>query len=229
MTRSLSFTAVTREGRRTLAAPIDELVIAGWTGRDAAAVEAHIAELERLGVKRPRTTPIFYRVAAALLTTAGAIEVAGPDTSGEVEPVVLSLDGRLWVGVGSDHTDRKLEATGVTWSKQLCAKPAAPLLWPMDEVADHWDALVLRSEAVIGGVRQLYQAGAVAALRPPAELIRRFAGAAGLAPGYAMFCGTLGVEGGIRPAERFALTLTDPVLGRAISHEYTVKCLPIEG
>ena len=51
--------------RRNVA--IDHAVIAGWTGRDAAAVEKHIKELEVLGVKRPATTPIFYRVAASRL------------------------------------------------------------------------------------------------------------------------------------------------------------------
>ncbi len=35
------------------AVPIEQLVIAGWTGRDPAAVEKHIRELEALGVRRP--------------------------------------------------------------------------------------------------------------------------------------------------------------------------------
>jgi hypothetical protein len=38
-------------------------------GRDPVAVEKHIKELELLGVKRPATTPIFYRVSNARLTT----------------------------------------------------------------------------------------------------------------------------------------------------------------
>ena len=42
---------------------VRELVVAGWTGRDVAALEKHIRELEAIGVKRPKTTPIFYRVA----------------------------------------------------------------------------------------------------------------------------------------------------------------------
>ena len=63
---------------------VRELVIAGWTGRDAAALQKHIRELEDIGVKPPRTTPIFYRVAANLFTHAEAIQVSGPDTSGEV-------------------------------------------------------------------------------------------------------------------------------------------------
>jgi Protein of unknown function (DUF2848) len=33
------------------------------------ALEKHICELQALGVKRPKSIPIFYRVAADLLTT----------------------------------------------------------------------------------------------------------------------------------------------------------------
>src|SRR4029077_11946054 len=93
---------------------IDEAVVAGWTGRDAAAVEKHIRELEALGVKRPATTPIFYRVSAARLTTDAEIEVVGDKSGGEVEFVLLRHGGRMWVASGSDHTDREVETYGVT-------------------------------------------------------------------------------------------------------------------
>ena len=46
----------------------------------------------------------------------------GPDTSGEVEPVVVALADGLWIGLGSDHTDRKAETMGIALSKQLCGK-----------------------------------------------------------------------------------------------------------
>src|SRR5688572_33439307 len=109
--------------RKLDVAAIKNLVIAGWTGRNVAALEAHIKELEALGVKRPKSVPIFYRVAASLLTTADAIEVMADKSSGEVEFVLYALDDGMWIGVGSDHTDRKAETIGVTLSKQLCAKP----------------------------------------------------------------------------------------------------------
>src|SRR5262245_37745185 len=102
--------------------PIDELVIAGWTGRDEAALKKQIRELEEIGVKPPKTTPIYYRVAASLLVFSDQIQVSGPDTSGEVEFVLMQTPGGLRVAVGSDHTDRKAETIGVSLSKQLCAK-----------------------------------------------------------------------------------------------------------
>jgi len=204
---------------------VQQAVIAGWTGRDVAAVEKHVKELEALGVKRPATTPIFYRVAAARLTTEGRIETLGTQSSGEVEFVLLKTAGRLWVGTGSDHTDRQVEAFGVSVSKQMCEKPVAPLFWAYDDVAAHWDRLMLRSFAAIGGVRELYQEGAVAAMRPPEDLMRLFT-KGGLPDGTLMFCGTLAVPGGVRAASRFDFELEDPVLKRKIAHGYDVVSLP---
>jgi hypothetical protein len=200
---------------------IRELVIAGWTGRDEAALRKHIRELEEIGVKPPKTTPIFYRVAASLFTFADEIEVSGPDTSGEVEFVLIQTESHLKVAVGSDHTDRKAETIGVSLSKQLCAKPVSAESWRYEEVKPHWERLVLRSWAD----GQLYQEGPVTAMRSPEDLLQRNP----LKPGWAMFCGTLAAKGGIRPAQTFRMELEDPVLKRILRHEYRIKVLPVEG
>ena len=141
----LSLILQTGAATRRTDVTISEAVVAGWTGRDAAAVEKHIRELEALGVKRPATTPIFYRVSRSLLTAEPAIEVMADKSSGEVEFVLYQFDDGLWLGLGSDHTDRKAETIGVTLSKQMCAKPVGTTLWRYDEVKPHWDKLVLRS------------------------------------------------------------------------------------
>ncbi len=200
------------------------LVIAGWAGRDKAATEHHIAELEALGVPRPEQVPTYYRASASRLTTQGAIEVIGGDSSGEVEPVVIRHDGKLYVGVGSDHTDRKLETHGVALSKQICDKPIAATVWPYEEVAGHWDSLVLRSYATIDGQRVLYQEGGTAALIHIQELMDGCR-AGGLADETVMFGGTIPAIGGIRPASRFEGELHDPVLGRTIKFGYDIKIL----
>jgi len=198
-----------------------ELVIAGWTGRDEAALRKHIKELAEIGVKPPKTTPIFYRVSATLLTTAGEIQVSGPDTSGEVEFVLLAKPDGLWVTVGSDHTDRKAETIGVSLSKQLCAKVIARDAWRYDDVKDHWECLMLRSWAD----GEPYQEGPVTAMRSPEELLSRYP----LRPGWVMFCGTLAAKGGIRPAQVFRMELEDPVRKRKLAHEYRITVLPVEG
>ncbi|MFG1293412.1 DUF2848 domain-containing protein [Xanthobacter versatilis] len=224
---TLDFTLHADGAAKRLAVEIRHAVIAGWTGRDKAALEKHIVELEELGVPRPASTPIYYRVAAARFTTADAIECTGPDSSGEVEFMVLESGGHRFLGVGSDHTDRTVETYGITVSKQMCDKPVAPELWVLDHVLPHWDSLIIRSFATIGGERVLYQEGPVSAMLPPGEIIAGYG--PGLSEGTAMFCGTLAAKGGIRPAARFEFELEDPVLKRTIRHGYDVSILPIAG
>jgi Protein of unknown function (DUF2848) len=227
--RILSLTLQSEAGTTRGDLAIDDAVVAGWTGRDAAAVEKHIRELELLGVKRPATTPIFYRVSAARLTTDAEIEVTGESSGGEVEFILLQHGRRLWVGTGSDHTDREVEKYGVTVSKQMCDKPIAPLFWAFDEVAPHWDKLILRAHVTEGGARVLYQEGTVAAMIDPRDLIARYTKDGRLAENTLMFCGTLAAKGGVRPTTQFAFEIEDPVRKRKIQHAYGVRSLPVLG
>ena len=227
--RTLALTFETRNGSTRQDVTIDHCVIAGWTGRDKAALEKHIKELEELGVKRPASTPIFYRVSAQRLTTEDTIEVLGTASSGEAEYVLLQHDGKLWVGVGSDHTDREVETYGITVSKQVCEKPLAPVFWPVDEVAAHWDQLVLRSFIIENGERKLYQEGKLAGMLSPDDLIKDYTSGKGLADGTMMFCGTFAAIGGIRPSAQFDFELADETTGRTISHGYRSISLPILG
>jgi hypothetical protein len=215
--------------RKLDVAAVQNLVIAGWTGRNLPALEAHIKELEALGVKRPKSVPIFYRNAASLLTTGAMIETVGDKSSGEIEFVLFALDDGMWVGVGSDHTDRKAETINVTLSKQMCAKPVGPRLWRYDEVKPHWEKLILRSFVSGGGKRRLYQEGPVSNMRSPEELIKLYTGGDRLAPGTAMFCGTFAVHGGFSYAGTFEMELDDPVLGRKLTYGYKIVSLPDEG
>ena len=223
----LTLERISKAGRDRIAVAIEHLIIAGWSGRDAAAIEHHIEELAALGIPRPSTTPVYYRVAAATLTQAERFVVLGPDSSGEVEPFIVSLADGLWVGVGSDHTDRKAEAVGIALSKQLCGKPVGTQVWRYEEVEPHWDQLILRSFATIDGARVLYQESAVSSLRTPRDLIRKLSGTDTMPAGSAMFCGTPGAIGGIRPGTRFEMELEDPVLGRTLRHAYYIEVLPV--
>ncbi|MCG8507042.1 MAG: DUF2848 domain-containing protein [Sphingomonadales bacterium] len=225
MSAELNLTLVSGGEERTATVSVRHAIIAGWTGRDPVAVEKHIKELEELGVPRPASTPIYYRVAASRITTASQIQVTGTESSGETEFVLLKHDGRLWVGVGSDHTDRKVETYNITVSKQMCEKPMAHTFWTLDDVRDHWDRLELRSWTADG---ELYQEGSVAAMRMPDELMTQYAGK-GLPDDAVMFCGTLAAIGGVRPSPQFSFELNDPVLGRKIAHAYEITELPVLG
>ena len=225
----LTFTIDAQDTTTPLTLPIDQLVIAGWTGRDPVARDKHIVELEALGIARPASTPIYYRVSARRLTLEDEIEVCGPESSGEVEFVLIGWQGRTFVGLGSDHTDRKVESYSVTVSKQMCDKPIASTLWELEEVSGHWDRLILRAHAWIGGKRELYQEGTLDAMLPVSELLLRGFANGKLPDGCAMFGGTFAAKGGIRPASRFEYELEDPVLKRTIRHAYDVIELPVRG
>ena len=151
---------------------IRNLIIAGWTGRDTEAVEKHILELEEIGISRPSSTPIFYRASPDLLTQGEKITVVGNNTSGEVEVFIVFVEGELWLGVGSDHTDRETEAYSVAISKQACPKPISRTLWNYKDVEAHWDRLVLRSFVTIDGDRQLYQEGELSSMMDIETLIK---------------------------------------------------------
>lgn len=206
----------------------ETLVIAGWAGRDKEAMEHHIQELEALGVARPEQTPTYYRVSAARLSTSESMDVSGEASSGEVEPVIFAYNGKLYAGLGSDHTDREVETYGVTVSKQMCDKPVAETVWPFDEVADHWDKLILRSYIWENGAKALYQEGTVKGLLDPRDTIAGYEDGK-LKDGTVLFCGTMPAIGGIRVSPRFHAEIEDPVLNRSISFSYNVVPMPIAG
>lgn len=205
-----------------------QLVIAGWAGRNQEAVLHHIEELKALGIKPPPRVPCYYRVGANLLTLDRAPEFIGGASSGEVEMILFALADGLWVGIASDHTDRKVEAYSITISKQACPKPVGPLLWRYDDVRPHWDNLITRSYVVENGRRVLYQEGVLSALQPPEILMEGspISEDGRLPTGTALFLGTHAAIGGIRASTSFEMEVEDPILGRRIAHSYTVSELP---
>jgi hypothetical protein len=224
---SLPLTLISGDETINREVTVKQAVIAGWTGRDPDLVDKHIRELEELGVPRPPTTPVFYRVAARRLTIEPSIEVVGEQSGGEVEFILLRTGSRLWVGVGSDHTDRAAETYNVTVSKQMCEKPLAAIFWNFEDVAPHWDQLTLRSWVREDGERQSYQDGSVTAMLAPSNLLHRYLKSGELEEATLMFCGTLPATGGVRPTDSFEFELEDPVLQRKISHQYSTLQLPM--
>jgi hypothetical protein len=202
---------------------IQHLIIAGWTARDMASVQEHIDELAEIGVAPPSTVPLFYRASNLLVTQASIVEVLSADTSGEVEPLIIKAGGKLYLGIGSDHTDRKLEAYSVAHSKQVSAKPVSSELWDFEEVADHLDDLTIESWVDEGEGWIQYQKGALANIRPLTELLET----SQMLEGSAMLCGTCPAIGGVRRTEKFKMSIHDPILNRSITCEYTSKELPI--
>jgi hypothetical protein len=221
----LSFTRYFKDRTDQVTVAPEALIVAGWTGRDEASLRHHIEELAAIGVPRPSSVPVFYRNSVNNVMQTERLEVLGPDTSGEVEPVIVALNDGLWVGLGSDHTDRKAETMGIALSKQLCGKVMGSALWRFEDVAPHWDHIMIRAYATIGGERLLYQEGPLAAMRDPVDLMTRYGRP--FVANTIIFCGTLGAKGGIRSGSRFEMELDDPVLKRRMTHAYDVVDLPV--
>jgi len=211
---------------QTISLEVTEGLVAGWVGRDMAAIEEHIEELAQLGVPRPSAVPLFYRIAGNQFIQSNTIQVVGEETSGEAETIVFMHNNELWVSLGSDHTDRKLETHSVALSKQICAKPVARDAWRMQDVQAHWDKLQLRAWIEEDGKAVLYQEGALATLLSPQTLIEDFFNQPTMRQGALMTCGTVAAIGGIRPSAKCRMELSDPILNRRIQHEYTITPLP---
>lgn len=213
------------DGSRT---PVDvhvrQVLLAGYTGRDQAAVLDHVRELEQMGVAPPTRVPSVFVVEPDLVRVVDTIEVSGAETSGEVEVVLLEKGAELLVGVGSDHTDRAHEAIDIDESKRLCPKPISRAVWRHRDLEGHWDQLELRSWTSDGSGRRLYQEGSLAEFLPVDTLFVELTAA-----GHAdlnetlVFGGTLPTRGGLSCGARFEIELRDPVLGRALSCTYDVS------
>lgn len=197
------------------------LVLAGYAGRDQAAVSAHIQELLKEGVQAPEITPTYYFPPVDLLTfPATHLAVASAHTSGEIEPVIIVDQGHRWVTLGSDHTDRKEEQRSVDYAKTLGPKVIADEVWDWDEVSDHWDQLHL--SAVLD--HSPYQKGLTASLLPP-DAHPLISAPPDRQP-LILFLGTVPTLEGMAFGETFAGQLFDPVLHRSISLAYSVKEVP---
>jgi hypothetical protein len=223
----VDFTIEGKTGTSRLACELKGAVICGYTGRDQAAIQKHIHELEKEGIKPPPSVPMYYPKPAWGLSVADEMHVLSAQTAGEVEFVLLPQLGKTYVGVGSDHTDRDLEKLDIPKSKQVCPSMISPSLWDLDDVKDHWDQLQFRSWATCGGQRVLYQQSAVTCIFPPDELLARVrARVHGDLTGLAIFSGTPALlTGGFVFAERFEGELNDPVLQRSLRISYAIHTL----
>jgi len=207
---------------------VKRMVNGGYVGRNQEEVRRHIEELAKKGIPGPSSTPTLYPVSRRSLTQASSIEVFGGETSGEAEFVLLmENEKQIYVGVGSDHTDRKLEMFDIAWSKNICPNVISKKLWSFDEVLPRWDEIVLRSWVTQSGKRSLYQEAALRSILPPEELISFVrSGVQGELDHVVIFSGTIGLlEGEFIFGEKFEVELEDPVTGDRLSASYEVAPL----
>jgi hypothetical protein len=203
----------------------ERLIIAGFTGRDRQAVDAHLQELREFGVPVPTSTPVFFELDPSLLTTADEISVPGELTSGEVEPVLVVADDTWLLTVGSDHTDRESERVSIRLGKERCPKVIGRDCVPVDGIAA-WDAIEL--ESWVDGSSASYQTGMLKDLLPLEDVLTAL-GDTGtqLRPGDVVFLGTVPVaDGTLRFSSRFRGELRDTNWAHTLALDYRIRVSP---
>jgi hypothetical protein len=207
-----------RNGEQLVVHP-SRLVLVGYSGRDQTAVQAHVDELLEHGVPAPDEVPAVWEIPVALATQAGKVTAPAGRTSGEVEPVLVASRGRVYVTVGSDHTDRELERDSMDAAKEACPKVLAERCWAVDDVRSRWDDLELTSTVCVDGDWRTYQRGSLGQLLPPEWFLERFTSEGDVV----VFCGTVPAADGLETsASAFRATLTVPNGGPQLACQYDV-------
>ncbi len=222
-----SFTIEEANAKQDISVDIQGVVLCGYTGRDQEAVKKHVEELQKEGIEPPPSVPMYYPKPPRGIEKASVIDVQGSETSGEIEYVLIVDKNDIYVGLGSDHTDREMERLDILKSKQVCPAVVSQEMWNYDEVKDHWDKIQIRSWVTTAGERTLYQESALFTMLRPEDLIdlvgKRVSGSL---DGMAILSGTPPIlTGEMIFADRFEGELDDPILKRKITIDYSVKTI----
>ena len=183
--------------RKLDVAAIKNLVVAGWTGRNVAALEAHIKELEAIGVKRPKTrADLLSQCACSLLTTAPRDRGDGRQVERRGRVRAVSRSTTACGSASAPTTPTARPRPSASRCRSSCAPSrSARRCGATTRSSRTGTSSMLRSFVPDGGKRRLYQEGPVTNMRSPEELIKLYTGGDKLAPGTAMFCGTFAVHG----------------------------------
>ncbi len=215
-----------KQERRQLTFNYRRMINAGYVGKNQEEVRRHIDELAAKGIPGPKSIPVLFPVVCHALTTDSVIEVYGSETSGEVEYVLCAVsEDEVYVGLGSDHTDRHLEETDIPRSKQICPNLMSRTVWPLEEVEEQWDDLLMSAGVVKNAEAILYQEGRLGLLLNPAELMAFVKSKIdGPLENLIIFSGTMGMlTGDFVFGESFSAKLIDENTNRRMEISYDVK------
>ena len=227
--RALNLYVERDEGEEEISFTLRRMINAGYTGKNQDGVRKHIEELKREGIPAPDSTPTAYEVITKLIYFDDEIEVIGEKTSGEAEFALLCSDEGVYVGVGSDHTDRELESVSIIKSKQMCPNVLSNRVWDLKDVRKDWDEIILRSWVKNDlGEKILYQEAPLAALLSPEDLmkfVRNNIDDKNL-NGVIIFSGTVAIiPEKIIFGDYFETELYNPINRKRLSSTYRVKVL----
>jgi len=194
----------------------------GSATRDPGAAVAHQEEVAKSGIYIAFDVPAprIYPIGLHALDTGDAVFVQSAQTSGEVE-IVIHVSDQIYVGVGSDHTDRALESVSIPGSKQACVNHLAPVFWAWDEIADKWDECILRSW--VDG--RLYQEVGVDKFLSPPDILSVLKERVNNLPArdFMVYCGTfVSVDKALGFGNNWRYQLEAPQVNRQIEAQYEV-------
>lgn len=219
----MQFCVETKSGEYPIDINPSRVFVIGYSGSNMEKIMEHIKELEeKLGVEPPAKIPTIFEVSKEIVTSNIDLYFVGEKTSGECEYVILKKDGKFYIGLGSDHTDRDLESVSITKAKQVSLKPIAKRIWEYDEIKDHIKEIELNSK--YDG--KYYQKGTLADILSLEEIIKELSDRVGELQDCIIFSGTVPLVDDYVYGEKFYLELIDNVLGRKITTEYSVNIIP---
>jgi hypothetical protein len=209
----------------------DFLAAGGYCSRDRQGALAHIKELKTIGVPAPSKIPIIFWIEPNRITTEKQLYVVGNKNSGEVEFFFArDKNGKAYITIASDHTDRELEKISIPKAKQVCTKVIASECWKVDDIRGHWDDLIISSaiNAKEDSPEEAYQEGSLAEIIEPEKLEKIILEECPIRETkVAFFSGTIPLlTGKTIYANKFKMNIVDPVLKREINHSYKVIFLP---
>lgn len=207
----------------------DKVYVIGYAGRDMEKTQEHIDELEReLGVVPPKKIPTIFEVSKEMVTQDSNLKFVGEKTSGEAEYIILIQKEKVYITIGSDHTDRALESVNIFKSKQVCLKPIAKAIWDYEDIKDHWDTIRLTSSQVVDGKEIKYQDDTLASILPVEKIIEELKRRIGDIDNSIIYSGTVPLIGGFEFGSKFISKMIDEKSGKTINLDYEINLIPEE-
>ena len=181
---------------------LNRLLIVGYSGSNIEKIKEHIKELkEHLGVPEPKRIPTIFECSRELLTTEKNIKFIGDMTSGEVEYLIIKHSNEIYIGIGSDHTDRKLESISVPKAKQIEAE----------------------SYQNIDRKKVLYQKGKLSEILPVEKIISELENRVGNIEDSVIFSGTVPLASTFKYGNEFICKIFDKNNNSTLNLNYKIN------
>lgn len=201
-----------------------KVIAMGFTARNQEQMKKNLEALKKEGIEYPSSFPQVYPCIKNVLDSGDEIDVLSENTCGEVEYLILKIKNELFIGVGSDHADKKIEKKSILYSKNICPKPFKNLFWRYSQVRDHWDDLIIRSWQKDGNEFIKYQDSSVSNILQPSHVLKSISSCMDDNEDYIIFCGSVAnITGRYIYGEEFIYEIEDPILKRNIKGSYKIN------